>query len=122
MRTLPALAWMALIFFLSSQEGVPQPWGLKTFLMPIIAHLVLYGILAILLLLALQRDGKLTRAVIVSAVVGAALYGVTDEFHQSFVPGRDASVFDLIVNTIGATVAVVLWIRLRRRLPLVLAR
>jgi VanZ family protein len=60
--------------------------------------------------------------VIVSAVVGAALYGVTDEFHQSFVPGRDASVFDLIVNTIGATVAVVLWIRLRRRLPLVLAR
>jgi len=32
----------------------------------------------------------------------AVLYGVSDEFHQSFVPARDASVMDLVSDTVGA--------------------
>lgn len=32
----------------------------------------------------------------------ASFYGVMDELHQSFVPGRDASIFDWVADTLGA--------------------
>lgn len=62
------------------------------------AHFVGYGILAILLAhaLALPRHGK------VVAWVLAVLYGITDEFHQSFTPGRSASAVDLLVDLLSA--------------------
>jgi VanZ family protein len=121
-RAIPAIAWMALIFALSSQDGVPQPRGLSSVMLPIVAHLALYGVLAILLLRVFQRGGRPTRSAMVAAVVAAALYGVTDEFHQSYVPGRDSSVFDLFVNTVGATIAVIVWSHVRSRLPFVFVR
>ena len=42
------------------------------------------------------------------ALVLAVLYGATDEFHQSFVPGRDMSVSDLMVDLIGASAALLI--------------
>jgi hypothetical protein len=52
----------------------------------------------------------------VSLVIVSA-YGATDEWHQSFVPGRAMDVQDWIADTIGAAIAVVLytgWSRYRR--------
>jgi VanZ family protein len=37
------------------------------------------------------------------AIITATLYGVTDEVHQYFVPGRILSHFDIIANGIGST-------------------
>jgi VanZ family protein len=34
----------------------------------------------------------------------ASVYGITDEFHQSFVPGRDANIWDWLADTIGACI------------------
>ncbi len=42
-----------------------------------------------------------TRVVI--AIVLATLYGVSDEFHQLFVPGRSADRYDVLADCIGAT-------------------
>lgn len=106
---LPATAWMALIFAMSSAEQFPQPLGLSTFLLSIAAHLILYGVLALLLLVAFAQSLRPSRSSMLAAVAIASVYGISDEFHQSFVPGRDASVFDLLVNTVGATIAVVVW-------------
>ena len=50
------------------------------------------------------------------ALLIAALYSATDEFHQSFVPGRGASPYDSLLDTTGAFIAlVVVWLWLRRR-------
>ena len=106
---LPATAWMALIFAMPSTEQFPQPLGLSTFLLSIAAHLILYGVLALLLLVAFAQSLRPSRSSMLAAVAIASVYGISDEFHQSFVPGRDASVFDLLVNTVGATIAVVVW-------------
>jgi len=100
---------MALIFAMSSTEQFPQPLGLSTFLLSIAAHLILYGVLALLLLVAFAQSLRPSRSSMLAAVAIASVYGISDEFHQSFVPGRDASVFDLLVNTVGATIAVVVW-------------
>ena len=121
-RALPALAWMVLIFAMSSREQFPAPPGFSIAMLSIVAHLFLYGVLATLLLVALERDGRATRSARLAAIVGAVLYGVSDEFHQSFVPGRDASLFDVGVNTIGAILAVTIWTYLRSVLSATLSR
>lgn len=108
-RCLPALGWMALIFALSSREQFPKPPGVSLFSASIMAHLFLYGVLALLLMLAFDRDGPPSRSTRLAVIVVAVLYGATDEFHQSFVPGRDASGFDLAIDAVGATAAVVAW-------------
>ena len=121
-RTLPAIVWMGFIFAMSSREQFPQPFGLSTVLLSFAAHMMLYGVLAVLLLVAIASDGSTSRSTALGAIVAAALYGVSDEFHQSFVPGRDASVIDIIVNTLGATIAVSAWVRARSVLTAVNTR
>ena len=121
-RWLPAVSWMTVIFAMSSRRQFPQPPGLSTFALSIAAHLLLFGVLALLLLLALAGSKRPAGTVQIVAVVGAVLYGVSDELHQSFVPGRDASVLDVVVDTIGATIAVVFWTRLRSAVAAIFVR
>lgn len=108
-RWLPAVGWMAVIFSMSSRQQFPQPFGFSTFMLAIAAHLVLYGALALLILFAVSHEQRPAQATQISAVLLACLYGISDEMHQSFVPGRDASLCDVVVNTIGASIAVGLW-------------
>jgi VanZ family protein len=100
---------MALIFSLSAREQFPQPFGFSTFALSIAAHLAMYGTLAFLILFAISREQRPTQATQVMAVVLACLYGLSDEYHQSFVAGRDASLFDVLVDTLGASITVTLW-------------
>jgi uncharacterized membrane-anchored protein len=47
---------------------------------------------------------------------GAALYAITDEWHQSFVPNRQGAVFDVFIDLSGAVMAMALvWLLHRRR-------
>lgn len=100
---LPALAYMGLIFFVSSlsltQTRLPRDSDK-------LIHFVEYGVLAALWVFALRRTrGGRTRSVRVQAAWSFAissLYGVTDEIHQLFVPHRSASVADWIADTVGA--------------------
>ncbi len=96
-----AFFYMAAIFALSSlpgnEVGLPSP-------LDKLAHLVEYALLGFLL-------GRGTgRAALAFAV--AALYGATDELHQAFVPGREASLFDWFADVLGAALGA----RLGRRL------
>jgi VanZ family protein len=81
------------------------------------AHLIEFGVLAALLYRALSyRKGLFVQWVVV--VVATTAYGASDEFHQSFVPGRYPSWLDIGFDTVGAILgssAVLAWIWLRRR-------
>ena len=106
-RLLPALGWMVVIFVLSARSRIPRTPGLSVEFSAVIGHLIAYGVLAALIYFATPPGlPRHTRAVV--AFGGAVLYGVSDEFHQSFVPGRDASLFDIGVNVAGALAAVAL--------------
>ena len=99
LRWLPAVAWMAVIFILSSRSDLPTPpGGLLELLFEKGAHIGSYAILAILFerALALPRRGK------VAALVLTMLYAISDEFHQSFTPGRTPSVADALADLVGA--------------------
>ena len=111
---LMALALMALLFYLSHQPSLHTP-SLFTG-QDKLAHATVYGLLGVLLLGALpQSAGRYSwRQITVSALI-ASLYGMSDELHQSFVPGRSAEVGDWLADSAGALIAVVLFAWLVRR-------
>lgn len=100
---LAALAWMGFIFWLSAQPDLPrapEPWLDKVVKKS--GHVVLYGVLAWLYLGALRGNGLLSHRMRLLAFGLAVLYGVTDEVHQSFVPGRTPSPVDVFIDGVGA--------------------
>lgn len=51
------------------------------------------------------------------SILATILYALFDEFHQSFVPDRSASVFDLVVDTLGSIIGGILLWKLQFLLP-----
>lgn len=104
-RWLPALTVMLVIFVFSSQPSRALPdFGWADRLMKKGGHMTGYGLLALSFWHALEwrRDRRWL------AWLLAVLYAATDEFHQSFVPGRNPSVWDVAAfDSLGALVA--LW-------------
>ena len=71
-----------------------------------LGHFVVYAVLGALVFAANRRGGAVRAAAIAIAV--ASVYGVTDEFHQAFVPGRTPDPLDWAVDTLGSAAAVAL--------------
>jgi VanZ family protein len=94
-------AWAILIFVLSSIPGksMPDIPGLRY---DKLLHGAVYSVLAALFFLALRRASSLgTGRVVAAAALFALAYGLTDEFHQLFVPGRSADLYDALADGIG---------------------
>jgi VanZ family protein len=107
---LPVVAWAALIFAFSSVPDLGTGLGGWDLLLRKIAHAAEFAILGALLLRAVGRP-------VVAFSLGA-LYAISDEVHQSFVPGRVGSPVDVAIDVAGVAAGVALWqlARARRRL------
>jgi VanZ family protein len=107
---------MAVIFFLSSQEsgGAHGPIEL---LLRKLAHVTEYAVLTFCWWRALRGLGVAgeNRAAIVLAFGIALAYSASDEFHQTFVRGRHGTPVDVLIDSIGMTIAAVLASRLYAR-------
>jgi VanZ family protein len=98
----PAAAYAVVIFLLSARPDPlpflpPGIWAHDKVL-----HALEYALLGGLVAPALRLAGLRPAAAIAAAVVIASAYGATDEFHQSFVPGRSADVLDWAADTLGS--------------------
>ena len=93
LRWLPAALIMAVIFGFSSTPSAELPsFGLMDFLVKKGSHMLGYGLLALAYWYGLRFDKR--RGWL--ALLFAILYAITDEFHQSFVPGRHPSWVDVL--------------------------
>jgi VanZ family protein len=99
----PVAAYMAALFFLSAQPSLPgssltPDWS---------QHGFGYAGLALVTLRAVAggRRSAIGMGSILMAWLIATFYGLTDEFHQSFVPGRTPDVRDLVADGVGAALA-----------------
>ncbi|HPO07644.1 MAG TPA: VanZ family protein [bacterium] len=103
---LPPLLCMGLIFYLSSRSWVPIPLPVWMIVRDKVAHGIMYGFLCYLWIRAFRAGEarSLTPSLLVVAVCISALYGATDEYHQSFVPGRTATFGDFAADALGAAV------------------
>lgn len=102
-RSIPALIMMLVIFIVSSQPGDNLPNFLTwDYVVKKASHAIGYGLLALSYLYLLKNHPKRYWL----AWLMTVLYSVTDEFHQSFVIGRNASVYDVVVfDNLGAFIA-----------------
>lgn len=101
----PVLIYCVIIFIVSSMRHPPIPYvdilNFDKYL-----HMIEYGILSYLIIRALiGSEVKLSHAkLIILAVIFATLYGVSDEIHQIFVPGRSANILDVLADFTGASI------------------
>ena len=106
---MPVVAYMAILFYVQSLSSVPSP---PAGLTDKHEHFFFYGILAALALRALARAEwrRITLATVIGAILISSAYGVSDEFHQRFVPGREYDVLDMVADAIGSAAAAgLLW-------------
>jgi len=114
-RWWPAALMMALIFVASATPGKSLPgFGYWDAVLKKGAHMAGYALLALALLHGLSGGKPASRRHAFLAVVLAASYAVTDEFHQRFTPGRGPSVADVWIDTFGASIGLLLWAWLRK--------
>lgn len=101
---LPPVVWMAAIFSVSSIPDLTHiPGGLPDSA----AHGGEYAVLGALLLRAIAggRWAGVTLRAVAAAVALSGAYGLTDEWHQSFVPGRGTEMRDVAWDVAGASAA-----------------
>ena len=128
---LPVLLWMGFIFVMSTGVGsfehtsrfigpllkalfptaAPATLGLMHFIIRKAAHFTEYAILALLTRRAVRSSvesdqaGKALRMAAIAFLIASA-YAATDELHQVFVPGRTASLGDVLIDMSGASAAI----------------
>ncbi len=107
----PVVLWAGLIFYLSSIPSLNSGLGVWDFVLRKCAHVFEYAVLSFLLARALGRSFGITRKVLAWTAMLALLYAASDEYHQTFVPGRGPSVHDVVIDSIGIALAV--WIKSR---------
>jgi VanZ family protein len=117
LRCLPLLFMMGLLFFLSSIPGnsIRLP---NIILFDKVLHVGAYALLAWTALFAIPKEIYWKNPVRISllVIVFCTLYGISDEYHQSFVPHRHPSAFDVLADSIGAGMGAFSWFVLRRGL------
>ncbi|MFK7925870.1 MAG: VanZ family protein [Bacteroidia bacterium] len=133
---LPLLAWMMIIFMLSHQNGdtssQTSEWVLNLLqwlnidletlrqagfrlLVRKAAHMTEYFVLYLLVFRLIKLSKPLKTSLWVSLLFTLA-YASTDEFHQIYIPGRVGTIFDVGIDGIGATIALLLcWYYYRRK-------
>jgi VanZ family protein len=103
---LAPLAMMALIFFLSAQPSLNSGLGAVDLVGRKVVHFAEYALLALLWWRALRTRMPDRTATLVALGIASA-YAATDEVHQLFVHGRHGSPVDWLIDTAGATLAMV---------------
>lgn len=97
---LPVIALCTFIFWQSSYPGIISeplfPYDDK------VLHFIVYGLLAFLCVRWLSVESFSPKRVKTAAIIFTILFGLSDEIHQSFVPERYASGFDLLADAVGA--------------------
>src|SRR5688500_43079 len=91
---------MAMLFTLSSFSTLPSPPGGFSFYD---VHVAAYAGLAVVTVRAIANGLRdVSWRAVAGAIVISTLYGVSDEYHQLFVPGRSFDYFDIVADAIGS--------------------
>lgn len=134
-KAILVILWMSVIFIFSSQNGVDSSklsHGLTYKVVELFkgkdypedkkeecveklglfirkgAHFFVYFVLAILVYILLIEFKISTTKLILYTILICILYAITDELHQGFINGRAARVFDVFIDTSGATLSTII--------------
>lgn len=101
-RWLVVVVWCGVIFYFSSIPSLRITYGIWDLILRKIAHAAEFGILTFLAYKAFNLENKpKTKKALILAFVFSFCYAISDEIHQSFVLGRQASVLDVGIDSLG---------------------
>ena len=110
LRIVPMLLCMGIIFFLSHQPGdrldLPLFQGADK-----LTHMIAYGVLSATVIFGFSTEARRKKRVLVLvvAVLVPMLFGLSDEYHQSYVTGRNSEFLDLVADGVGGIIVGLLW-------------
>jgi VanZ family protein len=119
-RWMAVVCWMVVLFMLSALPAVASPFEpVYDFSLRKLAHLTIYAVLTVLLFRAFRWHVSRPNHAWLFAIVVAVLYACSDEWHQTFVPGREGTIRDITIDSVGAIGVWVLGSRtgIQERLP-----
>ncbi|MDP3056991.1 MAG: VanZ family protein [bacterium] len=104
--------WMGVIFYFSNQLDLKSGFESRLdFILRKAAHIAEYAILTYLAWQAIG-DGVKSKKYLIYAVIFSILYAIGDEYHQTFVRSRIGSPIDVLVDSVGITLAgLIIWKR-----------
>lgn len=110
LRLAPMLVVMGMIFYLSHQPGdtlyLPAIPGIDK-----VCHLAVYALLALTVLWYFSSDRQQPPGMVVlQTILFCLIFGLSDEFHQSYIPYRSVSSFDLLADLAGASLVCGIWL------------
>lgn len=114
----PVLAYAGMIFLLSSVSKmpfvIPSFFGFDK-----LAHLGVYYLFGCLICrwLLAEKSHFANRHYLVLTIVIGTCYGLSDEWHQSFVPGRHATLWDVLFGSLGVAAAAFTYPVMIKRIP-----
>ncbi|MEN8265245.1 MAG: VanZ family protein [Nitrospirota bacterium] len=95
------LGYMVTIFYLSSLRNLNLPSLPQN--SDKVLHMLAYILLAFLFYHTFKKSG-IRKYVFILAFLSASIYGISDEIHQYYVPGREAAIGDLFADFFGAMI------------------
>lgn len=104
------LLWLVIIFVESSISSTEYP-KIEIWSADKILHIGVFGLLTVLCYISLIHQRKyplLLKHALIISLIFASLYGLSDEFHQYFVPNRDCDFWDWLADAAGAVLGILL--------------
>ena len=103
---LPVYIYLILIFYFSSQSIIPASTALaeRFYVRPYLQHILIYAGLTLTISRASNYSKNNSNFLV---VFSTTLYGLTDEIHQHFIPGRTFEFLDIGMDFLGAILALV---------------
>ena len=104
-RWAPVVIYMAAIFFVSADSSPPAPSSISDKWL----HLFAYALLGLLVCRALAGGlpRRVTKRTAVTTLIVSIAYGVSDELHQTFVPGRSPELLDVAADAAGVSLGLI---------------
>jgi VanZ family protein len=107
--------------FLFVYSSIPDPFDIKLNfgLEDKLKHFAVYAVFGFLIVRALYYtfgSAELKRKIILWAIIVGVVYGVSDEIHQYFVPGRNANYYDVLADSFGVIFGVFVFDRNKKRI------
>ena len=114
---LPVILWAGRIFLLFSIPDLES--GLKQyFILRKIAHILEFAILTFLLIRAINQENLSIKKTIIFSLIIALFYSLSDEYHQTFIGGRQGALRDAGIDSIGILLTGLVWyIKKRNPVP-----
>ena len=100
------VGWCALIFFFSAQPHLTiVDRDTLDFVLRKLAHMSEFGVLLLLASMTFRQEGASARRAAWLALAATVAYAGLDEWHQTFVAGRNGNIVDVLIDSSGALIA-----------------